>query len=79
MGLESQCTLEAWQERSSTGRVFTRCRIVDDAPELPDGPYEIVFPGGSVRTRKTSGAWDLVFLAPDTHIDPAFWTPPIEN
>lgn len=78
MGLESKCTLEAWQERSSSGRVFTRCRIADDDPTLPDGPYEVAFGGGSVKTHKTSGAWELVFLSPEMKLDPSLW-PPIEN
>jgi hypothetical protein len=77
MGVEAHCTLQAWRERSSTGRLFTRCQITDDAPFLPDGMYEIVFAGQSVKTRKTAGGWELVFLSPE--IDRTLWPPPPEN
>jgi len=35
------CVLETWQEESTSGRLSTRCRIVDDPVELPDGPYTL--------------------------------------
>ncbi|HKR27581.1 MAG TPA: hypothetical protein VJS11_09000 [Acidobacteriaceae bacterium] len=62
MGREAQCTLETWKERSSTGRVFTRCRIVEDPPDLPDGSYEIFVAGQRFNTKKWSGVWELTFL-----------------
>lgn len=69
----SRCTLEAWRERSSTGHTFTRCRITEDAPELPDGPYEVIFDDHSVKTRKYAGAWELVYLPREITIDNAQW------
>lgn len=68
-GLESQCVVEAWQERSSTGRVFLRGRIVDDPPELPDGGYVVAFESHSVKTNKLGGLWELVFLPPEVGND----------
>ncbi|HEV2278137.1 MAG TPA: hypothetical protein VGS02_08170 [Acidobacteriaceae bacterium] len=65
MGVDSKCTLEVWQERSSSGRDFTRCHIVDDPPFLPDGAYQLLFAGQTVNTRKTFGAWELIFLSSD--------------
>lgn len=75
MGVESQCALEIWHERSSTGRDFTRCRIVDDPPFLPDGPYEVLFAGHSVSTRKSHGKWELIFLSPEINPGAAGWAP----
>ena len=71
MSIESKCTLEIWQERSSTGRDFTRCRIVGDPPFLPDGPYQVFFAGQSVNTRKVFGAWELIFLSPEIDLSGA--------
>lgn len=71
VGHEAQCTLEIWKERSSTGRVFTRCRIVDDPPELPDGSYEIHVAGQSFSTKKWSGLWELTFLPSWFRVDDA--------
>lgn len=48
---------------------------MDDPPFLPDGPYEVLFAGQSVSTRKTSGSWELIFLSPAINVDPASWTP----
>ena len=62
MGTVADCTLEMWQEESSSGRMFTRCRIVDDPPELADGLYLLKFGERSVRTNKYQGAWELNFL-----------------
>lgn len=66
---ESPCTLELWIERSSTGRLLTRCRITNDSPDLPDGPYHVVFGSHSVRTRKVSGSWELVFVPSELGIE----------
>ena len=57
-----ECVLETWQEESTSGRLFTRCRIVDDPVELPDGAYTLEFGGRSVQTHKYHGAWELNFL-----------------
>lgn len=67
--VESKCTLEVWQESSSTGRIFTRCRITDDPPELPDGQYQVVFGHHKVKTWRSSGYWELVFLPPEAGAD----------
>lgn len=67
--IDSKCTLEVWQESSSTGRIFTRCRIIDETPEVPDGPYQVLFANHAVSTWKTGGAWELVFLSPEIGSD----------
>lgn len=67
--VDAKCTLEVWQESSSTGRIFTRCRITDEIPDVPDGPYQVVFANHLVRTWKTGGAWELVFLSPEIGAD----------
>lgn len=74
MGVESKCVLETWQERSSTGREFTRCRIVDDPPFLPDGQYDLSIGGHTVSTRKSLGAWELIFLSPEVIPGGTGWT-----
>ena len=62
------CLLETWNEYSSVGKAYTRCRITDEPPELPDGPYMVEFADQSLRTNKYQGKWELVFLAPDLEI-----------
>lgn len=64
-GMVGKCLLEFWPEQSSTGKTYTRCRVVDDPPELPDGQYTLQLPNEQlVRTNKHQGRWALVFLAP---------------
>lgn len=65
------CIVETWQERSSSGHVFTRCRIINDPPHLPDGPYQLEFAGHTMRTAKSSGKWELVFFVPELEAGPA--------
>jgi hypothetical protein len=65
MGRVAYCVLEIWREESSSGRACTRCRIANDAPGLPDGPYRVEFSHYSVRTRKQKGNWELVFIVPE--------------
>ena len=62
MGVEASCILETWQERSSSGRVFTRCRMAGDPANLPDGTYEVTIDGQTFSTKRWSGAWDLIYL-----------------
>ena len=59
---EGECLLAIWQETSSTGRVFTCCRIQNAPADLPDGAYSVVFRANTVSTRKTFGSWELSFL-----------------
>ena len=63
MGQVAECSLEMWQQEASSGRLFTRCQIVDDPPQLPDGPYLLDFGERSVRTNKYHARWELNFLA----------------
>lgn len=63
MGAVAGCVLETWQERSSAGRSITRCRIVDDPSDLPDGVYDVNFAGTRLTTWKRCGIWELTFLA----------------
>ena len=67
-GSVSRCFIETWKEPSSTGRTYTRCRIVDDPPELPDGEYMVEFAEQSVRTHKYHGRWELAFLCPGVEV-----------
>ena len=68
-GAEGECLLEVWQESSSTGRIFTCCRIQNAPTDLPDGPYQVVFRTNIVSTRKTFGAWELSFLPREIRFD----------
>lgn len=61
-GAGGMCTLEMWTELSSGGRPLTRCRIIDDPPELPDGTYQLEFLGQRVITNKFDGRWGLSYL-----------------
>lgn len=70
-GSVARCFVETWNEESSTGKTYTRCRITDEPPELPDGPYMVEFAEQSLRTNKYQGKWELVFLAPDVEISDA--------
>lgn len=70
-GLVARCSIETWKEPSSTGRTYTRCRITDDPPALPDGEYLVEFAGHTVRTHKYHGKWELTFLSPDLEFSPA--------
>ncbi|MFP5227973.1 MAG: hypothetical protein ACLGXA_10110 [Acidobacteriota bacterium] len=60
-----------WKERSSSGRVFTRCRIVEEPADLPEGPYQVSFAGHVIPTRKFDGCWMLSFLPPGIDIERA--------
>lgn len=62
MNCEADCALLTWKESSTAGRVYTRCRIVEEPSELPDGPYTVFFAGHQVPTRKFEGRWMLTFL-----------------
>lgn len=62
MGVEASCTLETWKERSSSGRVFTRCRVVEDPANLPDGTYDLTIEGQTFSAKRWSGIWDLIYL-----------------
>lgn len=67
----ARCTLEVWNERSYNGRQFTRCRIIDDRPELPGGTYAVQFAGHTLPTSKANGKWDLICVAPQIFsVDP---------
>ena len=68
-GIEAMCLLDIWQEKSLTGRVFTRCRISNAPPDLPDGVYTVEFQAHTVTTRKTFGTWELAFLPPKIRLD----------
>jgi len=71
MGCEADCRLLTWKESSTTGRTYTRCRILDDPPDLPDGAYRVFFAGYSIPTRKFEGSWMLTFLPPGIDLEKA--------
>jgi hypothetical protein len=67
-GNVGKCLLDCWTEKSSAGKTYTRCRITDDPPELPDGEYLLQLPNEkAIRTNKHRGMWALGFLAPEFH------------
>jgi hypothetical protein len=70
MNREADCVLVAWKESSESGRVYTRCRIIDEPSDLPDGTYTVIFAGQSVTTRKWWGEWMLTFLPPEINVEP---------
>lgn len=59
---EVKCVLEIWEEMSSTGRVYLRCRIVDEPAGLPDGTYTLCFGGHRLDIRRWEGHWLLRYL-----------------
>ena len=69
MGREVSCEVVAWKESSSTGRVYTRCRIGDEAPDLPDGSYALCIGGYQVMTRKWEGRWLLRYLPNEIRLE----------
>jgi hypothetical protein len=71
MGCEADCRLPTWKETSTTGRVYTRCRILDEPFGLPDGAYTVFFAGHAVPTRKFEGRWTLTFLPPGIDLERA--------
>jgi hypothetical protein len=68
---EAECELLVWKETSSSGRVYPRCRILNEKPVLPDGEYTVSFVGRSIPTRKFDGCWRLTFLPPDIDVEKA--------
>ena len=66
--LVSSCTVETWPERSSSGRRITRCRITDERPDLPDGPYIVELSGHIVSTYRLLGHFELSFVTFDIQL-----------
>ncbi|HUB19743.1 MAG TPA: hypothetical protein VL990_13970 [Acidobacteriaceae bacterium] len=64
MDREAACELITWKEQATSGRVYTRCRIVEEPSDLPEGPYTLSFAGHAIPTRKFDGCWMLSFLPP---------------
>jgi len=60
------CMVETCSGYFSSGKTYTRCRIVYESSDLPDGPYRVEFSGHSIRINKVRGQWqcELVFLTP---------------
>lgn len=71
MAREAECTVEMWKEASSSGRVYSRCRITDEPTDLPDGPYTVFFAGRRIHTAKWWGRWSLSFLPQSFDLDQA--------
>ena len=67
-GIVAGCLVETWKERAFNGEVHTRCRIADDPPQLPDGPYTLRFGRHAVPTNKFEGNWEPVVLAPESQV-----------
>lgn len=62
-GLIAGCIVEMWKERAFNGEVYTRCRISDDPPQLPDGPYMLRFAQYALPINKFEGNWEVGVLA----------------
>lgn len=71
MNREAECKLLTWKETSASGRIYTRCKIMNEPGDLPDGTYTAFFAGHSVATRKWDGYWMLTFLPSDINLDQA--------
>ena len=71
MDRAADCQLIIWRERSTSGRVYTRCRIVEEPADLAEGPYTLTFAGHVVSTRKFDGCWMLTFLPPGINLEEA--------
>lgn len=71
MRCEARCTLVAWKEASSTGRLFTRGKIAEEPRDLPDGTYMLIFGEHSVWTRKWEGHWLLKYLPQGIELEQA--------
>jgi hypothetical protein len=71
MDRKAACILLTWKETSTTGRVYTRCRIVDEPSDLPDGPYTLSFARLTLSTRKLDDCWMLTFLPPEIDLERA--------
>lgn len=67
-GIVAGCIVETWKERASDGGIYTRCRIADDPPQLPDGPYVLGFGPHSIPTNKFEGRWEPVVLAAESRL-----------
>jgi len=65
------CIVETWAEHSSWGKAYTRCRIINDPADLPDGRYIVEFGDRRIPTNKYQGHWELVFLAPEVRLSRA--------
>ena len=65
------CVVETWAEHSSSGKAYTRCRIINDPPDLPDGRHTVEFGDHRIPTSKYQGHWELVFLAPEVQLSRA--------
>ena len=70
-GTINTCRVEIWEEQSSSGRTYSRCRITDEPPDLPDGPYMVEFADHSIRTIRYHENWELVFLPPHVRVSEA--------
>lgn len=71
MDREAGCKLEIWEESSSTGRVFLRCRITDDPADLPGGEYMLFVGDHRIATRKFEGHWLLRYLPKEIRLEEA--------
>lgn len=66
--LVAGCVVETWKERAFNGRIYTRCRIVEDPPQLPDGPYVLRFARHSIPTNKFEGKWEPVVFEAESQL-----------
>lgn len=65
MDVVTGCIVEAWVERSSFGRTYIRCNVIEHPSDLPDGTYQLALAGHTVVLKRWHGKWDLNFLPPE--------------
>ncbi|HEX4065990.1 MAG TPA: hypothetical protein VHZ09_08185 [Acidobacteriaceae bacterium] len=59
MGLTRRCDILAIREQLCEGGpvVYSRCCVIDELPEFPDGDYTASFRGHTVSMKKQGGLW----------------------
>lgn len=67
-GLVAGCIVETWNEQGFNGKMYTRCRIANDPPQLPNGPYILRFARYSIPTNKFEGKWEPVVLEAESQL-----------
>lgn len=66
-----ECTLEIWEESSSTGMAVTRAAIAATPADLPDGFYKIMIGGQAAMAHRQKGTWLLSALPHGIQLGPS--------
>ena len=59
MGQESHCEMVALKDKDPDRKhcVYSRCSVLEAAPDLPDGPYTVSFDACTVVVFRESRLW----------------------